>query len=1223
MKVSDNAKIKTEFLATVLVCIMVLASFAGVFNVPYTAISENENDEEIDWPIERDRSILLSDDRPLRMSADFVYDSESDKAIFFGGATDNLQADYADTWSYDYTTNTWTNMSPSVNPPASDFHQMAYHSGQDKVVLFGGHVSGAADDWLNNNETWTYDYNTNTWTDMDPVEAPPAIAGGSMVYDGESDLVVLFAGSTNDWIDEGMISETWTYDLGTNTWTNVTTSVQPSPRSWPAMAYDSESDYIVLHGGWSIVDSVWTINSDTWTYDTNTNTWTEITDVGPTIVGELAYDSKSDLLVFWGGPADMSELVEDLRSETWTYDTNTETWVEMVNEVKPPPRSRGEVIYDSESDKILLFGGVLDGGWPSEEVVHDCWEYELNNNLWNNVDWDWKELTPAESPEPTAWPAMTYDSESDLVVMFGGHTEEQFASTGWYGGNQTWTYNYNTNTWTNMSPASGPSRRGLACMEYDEESDVIILFGGGLFDGSGNAYPLDETWAYDVNTNIWTNMAPSVSPGARLAYSMTYDSNSDLIILFGGINETSDNVGETWTYSYNTNTWTKMNPAQSPSPRNAAPLAYDKESKVSVLFGGYIFGSPYEEDDTWIYNTTADTWTEMNPVEHPALRSETQAVYDSSVDRVIMFGGWAYDRLYDQTWAYDFNNNTWNETNALNRPSARYWYGFAFDSEANRTILFSGDHALYGGVDIKVADTWAYRYQLNPILLPNAPRNLVVTNGDSGPLLEWEEPIPITGVTVIGYNVYRSSHSDEPELIAELGDVLAYRDKEAGFGITYTYTVTARSVDGEGPESNDDTGYRNPNKHDDGIFSFIAYGDSRASDSTAVASIHDDLVSHYLQHDPEMIIHSGDMVNQGGEAYQWPLFGTSIAAIYDWDPAMKFYGAVGNHEMYTSVYGVNDEDFSTYRDYWDFSDIADASGGTELYYSYDWQGIHFVIINNAVNWTGNDYEFPAEQMAWLENDLAQDYDFTIVTCHYPFYSILKDNPGRVAQAASMRDELYDLFNDTGVDLVFQGHNHYYHRTVHDGMYFVTAAGGGAPPYEIDKSVDTDWQPGDVGFSDYHYCVCSIIGADLNVSVYLLDGTLADTFVFDDIIPDTTPPVVDHPSDIQYVEGSAGHSITWNPSDLYPDRYELYKDGALNESGSWDGSAIMMSVDGHSVGTYNYTLVVYDVSGNSGNDTVLVTVTPKQQSFPMVMAVAIAGGAGIVIIVLILYLRKKK
>ena len=1077
---------KFTLLALILMCLMVFGSFVGSLNSAYMPSSNNEPK----MVLREDITTPALDEMPLRMGADLVYDSESDRVIFFGGSTENLVPDYNETWSYDFNTNTWTNMSPATNPPASEWHQMAYHSGADRVVLFGGHVEGTGDSWINHNETWSYDFNTNTWANMTPALAPPAMCSGTMTYDSESDLIVLFGG----WSDDGiwdLISETWTYDFDTNTWTNVTQSVQPMARAWSKMTYDSESDNIVLFGGFETeTDGIPTL-TDTWTFDANTNTWTEITTIGPTIIGELVYDSESDRVVFYGGSETFDEGLDVLRSETWTYDTNTETWEMMIHETKPPLRSRGEVVYDGESDRIIVFGGgEYFGHGDSEELYHDCWAYDLNNNLWNNVDWDWQEMTPTESPPATYNPAMTYDSESDLVVMFGGYADETYQATGLWGDNVTWCYDYNSNTWTNMSPSSAPSRRYGANMVYDEESDLIVLF-GGRFDGS----TFGDTWTFDVNSNTWKNMSPATAPEARRYYFMTYDSKSDLVILFGGYSG-GQQFDDTWTYDVDTNTWTEMSPT---GPRRSdGVMAYDEESELTVLFGGFSITSGSLED-TWVYNSTADTWTEMSPSSHPSKRADVMAVYDSSVDKIIMFGGWVSDSdVLEDTWTYNVNNNTWVEMNTLNAPSERGWNGLAFDSESNRTILFSG--WMMGE-----ADTWAYRYQINPpIIIPGPPRNLDVTTEDDGLGLTWDAPLPIEGVTVSGYNIYRGSESGDYEIMFELGNVLTYTDKTAGYDMTYYYAVTAFSVDGDGPYSNEESGSRDFIPTDNSIFSFIAYGDTRSSDATSVSSLHDDIVSHYLQHDPELIIHTGDLVNHGGEAYQWPLFDASISKIEEWDADIEFFSAAGNHEWYTDVYGVNDDDYSTYLDYVDFSDVVDTPGETELYYSFDWQGIHFIFLNTVEEWTSDVYTSLTAQMDWLETDFAGNHSFIVVSFHNPAYSIRADRADRWAQAESIRDTFHTLFVENGVDLVLSGHDHYYYRTVRDGIQYVVTAAGGAPLYDIDIETEgTSWQGGDIGFSEYHYCVASIIEGQLVVEVYLLDGTIADSFSLELPVTDGT------------------------------------------------------------------------------------------------------------------------
>ena len=85
------------------------------------------------------------------------------------------------------------------------------------------------------------------------------------------------------------------------------------------------------------------------------------------------------------------------------------------------------------------------------------------------------------------------------------------------------------------------------------------------------------------------------------------------------------------------------------------------------------------------------------------------------------------------------------------------------------------------------------------------------------------------------------------------------------------------------------------------------------------------------------------------------------------------------------------------------------------------------------------------------------------------------------------------------------------------------------------------------------------------------------------------PTISSPSDREYHFDTTGHSITWTPSDLNPDSYEVYGDHNVVQSGNWDGSAIAVSIDGLSIGEHNFTLVVNDTSGNMAKDTVLVNV----------------------------------
>ena len=102
-----------------------------------------------------------------------------------------------------------------------------------------------------------------------------------------------------------------------------------------------------------------------------------------------------------------------------------------------------------------------------------------------------------------------------------------------------------------------------------------------------------------------------------------------------------------------------------------------------------------------------------------------------------------------------------------------------------------------------------------------------------------------------------------------------------------------------------------------------------------------------------------------------------------------------------------------------------------------------------------------------------------------------------------------------------------------------------------------------------------------------------------------PPTIDHPADSSYLEGSTGHTISWNPADTNPNSYSLYRNDSLIDSGVWSSSQpISVNIDNLNLGTYNYTLLVSDQGGLTASDTVFVTVTnspptidsPADQSF---------------------------
>ncbi|MFW9779956.1 MAG: hypothetical protein ACFFE8_13960 [Candidatus Heimdallarchaeota archaeon] len=108
------------------------------------------------------------------------------------------------------------------------------------------------------------------------------------------------------------------------------------------------------------------------------------------------------------------------------------------------------------------------------------------------------------------------------------------------------------------------------------------------------------------------------------------------------------------------------------------------------------------------------------------------------------------------------------------------------------------------------------------------------------------------------------------------------------------------------------------------------------------------------------------------------------------------------------------------------------------------------------------------------------------------------------------------------------------------------------------------------------------------------------FVFDDLagnsaqtptktfsVSDQTRPRLSQPYDITASEYLTWGRLTWKATDVYPDSFEIYQNGLLVDSGSWNGLQIGIDLMGLPEGNHNFTLVVFDKANNKATDVVLI------------------------------------
>jgi hypothetical protein len=322
------------------------------------------------------------------------------------------------------------------------------------------------------------------------------------------------------------------------------------------------------------------------------------------------------------------------------------------------------------------------------------------------------------------------------------------------------------------------------------------------------------------------------------------------------------------------------------------------------------------------------------------------------------------------------------------------------------------------------------------------------------------------GSSRVDYGVGAYTHSiDLPELTTE--HVITLTDL-----ITATEVMYRVSTDGVELASG---AFRTAAGTDRG-FSFAALGDSGIG-SSAQSSVAERIVTL----DPEFVLHTGDVIYPSGQASGYdPFFFQPYQALAKRAP---IYPTLGNHD-YGTARG------QPYLDafYLPHHNPAD----TERYYSFDWGNAHFTALDFN---TGPD----AAQLAWLQNDLATtDKLWKFVFYHQAIYS--SGPHGYEGWVATKRALLAPIFDQYNVDIVFNGHDHDYERTVpiSDVVYIVTG-GGGASLYQVNPQPFSAYAE-----SAYHAVFVTVAGCTLTLQAVTPAGAVFDSTTLSKPCPPPTP-----------------------------------------------------------------------------------------------------------------------
>lgn len=257
-------------------------------------------------------------------------------------------------------------------------------------------------------------------------------------------------------------------------------------------------------------------------------------------------------------------------------------------------------------------------------------------------------------------------------------------------------------------------------------------------------------------------------------------------------------------------------------------------------------------------------------------------------------------------------------------------------------------------------------------------------------------------------------------------------------------------------------------------FSFFVLGDSGVGNE-AQKNVSDQLFRNHNRNAADLLLHVGDVHQQAGDEYDSIYFDIYQPLLQE----LGFFLAIGNHDTYTDGGGPFLDSFSP----------PGTNGHPDgRYYWHTWGNSFFLNIDTNLDIRKGSLQYESIVEALL-SDERKESEWTFAYFHHPPYTEYWpqwDGDQRV------RDHLVPLFEEQGVDMVFNGHTHSYEHGVLGNVHYTVAGGGGG---NLDP-FGRDFPHVRFSTAKHHFLRVDIDGSRLKMEAIDSSGEIFDTVKID-------------------------------------------------------------------------------------------------------------------------------
>jgi hypothetical protein len=664
-------------------------------------------------------SAWTQDGPVARFAHSAAFDSTTRQMIVFGGEDTATGTDLNDLWLIGTGVDRHlkaTAMSATGGPSPRHGHTATYDETSNRMTIFAGGTGSAPSC---KNDLWVLQgangqNSPATWVPLNASGTlPSARINHDGVYDSTANSMIVFGGSN---CAGGFLNDVWVLSdangqSASSTLTKLAPSgTPPAAREASSAIYDADTNVLIVYGGDAgsskIFGDVWTLSNANGT-DTAPPAWTQLatTGSGPAArSGHSAiYDSANNRMIVFGGVSGSTTF-----GETWILThanalDGSPVWSDISATGTAPTLYFHTAAYDAIANAMYLFGGT--STTSKLQISNHTFVLSKANGLPSGSQ-NWTVSGPPVRYSQSAF----YDSGTNSMFVFGGQHATSDINFNDYWRN-TGVVGTTGVDWTNVAPSgTKPAARFGHTALYDSVSNRMMLFGGG----TGSPAPCFSDYFVLQHANAasgipaWVLATPAgTTPAARMNYAAAYDAASNSLIMFGGYDCVSSYFNDVWVLSHANNSgtpaWTKLSPAGTPpAARESSSAVYDPGTNSLIVFGGdaFVHGSaPF--GDVWLLshaNGSGGTpaWTQLTPLNILlAARSGHSALYDTSNNRMIIYGGFDGTTVLSDTWILsDANGQTgtplWTQLDSSPPGPPRRWQSAVYDPASNEMLIFGG-----------------------------------------------------------------------------------------------------------------------------------------------------------------------------------------------------------------------------------------------------------------------------------------------------------------------------------------------------------------------------------------------------------------------------------------------------------------------------------------------------------------------------------------------------